>query len=207
MTGRRAVVETLVAAGADLEMHNTTDGWTALHYAAAYGRDEIVAKLLSSGADKNALDNDGSTPLMTAATKGRGAAVEALVAAGTDLEMHSTTDGWTALHFAVYYGHGEIVAALLSSGADKNALDGEGTTPLMWAAGNNRLVAAEKLLAAGAYLHMHNGADGCTALHQAASHGHDEVVAALLLNGADKNAISDNGRTPLMMAAASPYCC
>jgi hypothetical protein len=49
---------------------------------------------------------------------------------------------------------------------------------------------------------------GLTALHYAASGGHDECVEALLAAGADVSAQDSSGRTPLHLAALSalPMC-
>ena len=46
---------------------NKTIGWSALHYAATNGHDEIVSYLLTKGADVNARTDAGVTPLYMAA--------------------------------------------------------------------------------------------------------------------------------------------
>ena len=202
--GHLAAVETLVAAGADLNMRSAPAGCTPLHYAAVHGYSKIVAALLLGGADKNALDACGNTPVLLAAREGHCASVETLVAAGADVDRCTRRAGffgWTALHIAALIGHGKIVSALLLNGADKDALNRHGQTPLMTAAGTGHLVVAETLVTAGADHGIRCTQFGDTALHCAACGGFHDVVAALLLSGADKNALNDDGETPLMNAA------
>ena len=55
-------VRSLVEGGLDPGMH-TPEGWTALHYAAFYGRPEVVAALLERGAPVDARHPRGVTPL------------------------------------------------------------------------------------------------------------------------------------------------
>ena len=70
-----------------------------------------------------------------------------------------------------------------------------GVTPLMWAALDGRLQAAEWLLANGADVHG-RGRDGATPLHGAAFLGRTEVAALLLRHGADPAARNHKGETP-----------
>ena len=58
------MTKTLVEKGASI---NKTIGWSALHYAATNGHDEIVSYLLTKGADVNARTDAGVTPLYMAA--------------------------------------------------------------------------------------------------------------------------------------------
>jgi len=48
----------------------TTNGWTALHVAAAQGHREIVALLVIQGADKSAKDTKGQRPVDRARQQG-----------------------------------------------------------------------------------------------------------------------------------------
>ena len=104
---------------------NATDGegFTALHWAAYRGHDQIVATLLNAGADPNARNEDrnskhyGRTPLRSAVGGGQTGAVSALLNAGADPDATDNA-GFSVLHWAAYRGHDEIVAALLSAGAD-----------------------------------------------------------------------------------------
>ena len=63
------MVELLIESGADLELTNN-HGYTALHSAVHYGRSEIVAILLQSGADVTAVTYDSQArPCVTFAVQ------------------------------------------------------------------------------------------------------------------------------------------
>ena len=99
----------------------------------------------------------------------------------------------------------EHVAACLASGADIKARDGNGETPLHWAAESNKNPAViTALLAAGADIEA-RGARGRTPLHLAAGGSwffspNPAGITALLAAGADIEARDENGRTPLYRA-------
>ena len=59
--------------GFDLQAEIETVGvgnWTALHFAAVYGKEAVAAQLLQAGASVMAVDDGGSTPLHWAAYNG-----------------------------------------------------------------------------------------------------------------------------------------
>ena len=92
----------------------------------------------------------------------------------------------------------EEVTGCLQSGSDRNARDGNGSTPLHWAVYNDLDVIAA-LLEAGADTNARDG-NGETALHHAVSHAHPDVTRALLKAGADPNAREKSGLPLLHMA-------
>lgn len=63
--GHLALVEELIASGADVMARNSNDHWgtTPLHAAAHANHHRIVELLLSKGADATAVDGNGKTPL------------------------------------------------------------------------------------------------------------------------------------------------
>lgn len=65
-------------------------GWTALHYAAASGDDEIAAILLEHKARIDALAPANFTPLMIAAREGQESTVRLLLEAGADATLKNT---------------------------------------------------------------------------------------------------------------------
>lgn len=73
----------------------------------------------------------------------------------------------------------------------------DGTTPLMAAAGKNKLAMAEKLIAAGANVNAQNNGAG-TALFVALAKKHTQMCERLVIAGADVNHKDRNGTTPLM---------
>lgn len=72
-----------------------------------------------------------------------------------------------------------------------------GETPLMMAALNNQLELAQALIERGADINR----KGWAPLHYAATRGHREMMRLLLENDAYIDSESDNGTTPLMIAA------
>ena len=110
--GDAAVVELLLAAGADVKAKNNI-GWTALHYAATRGYAAVAELLLAAGADVDAKSEYGSTALHFAAARGYDDVVELLLVAGADVEAKSNT-GWTALHYAAQEGHAAVVELIES---------------------------------------------------------------------------------------------
>ena len=105
LEGHTAVVELLLAAGADVDAESNI-GETALHYAAAYGHADVVELLVSAGANVNAQDKDGWTALFWASFKGYVAVVELLLASGA-------VDKY-ALHLAAQGGHAAVVKLIES---------------------------------------------------------------------------------------------
>jgi ankyrin repeat protein len=95
------------------------------------------------------------------------------------------------------------VRDLLRQGTDVNAAQGDGMTPLHWAASHGDLELSTMLLVAGANIRAATRINGYTPLFFAAREGNAAVVAALLDAGADPKAVSVTGSTPLMLAAGA----
>ena len=83
--------------------------------------------------------------------------------------------------------------------SDVNTRDSRETTPIMWAAAYGTLDAMNMLIGAGADVNAKNAFDA-TALHWCA--GDLNKVRLLVEKGANVNAVSKMGRTPLLIAAA-----
>lgn len=74
-------------------------GWTALHYAASVGNEEIVAMLLAKKAVVDALAPNRTTPLMMAARSGHTDTVKLLLDHGADVRLRNEW-GMSAIDFA-----------------------------------------------------------------------------------------------------------
>lgn len=90
-----------------------------------------------------------------------------------------------------------VQALLAATGIDVDAVNEAGETPLMMAALKGDLKDAQLLLDRRAKVNR----DGWAPLHYAASGPEPKLVSLLLDRGADIDAPSPNGTTPLMMAA------
>ena len=148
-----AVIEALVAAGADLETRNTNDvGATALGYAAFGNANPAVLEvLLAAGADPTVRTDDGLTLLHLAARGNENPVViEALLDAGADPGAR-TRNGNTPLHSAASdSSEPRVIEALLAAGADPFTSNSGGVTPWDLAQDN------EALRQANAYWRMND---------------------------------------------------
>jgi hypothetical protein len=107
---------------------------TALHLAAEEGHADVVAVLLSQGAQANTSAQDGKTPLLAACAEGHLGVVQMLLqhVEGRALDVPDHY-GDTALHLAAAEGYGEVIRALLLAGADPSMTDNKGRMPrVIW---------------------------------------------------------------------------
>ncbi len=106
-TANKPAVEALLAKDATVNQ----DGWTALHYAATIGDNDIVKLLLDKSAELDAPSPNKTTPIMMAARGGHIYTVKALLDAGADASLKNDV-GMTAIDFAQQGGHNDIVEGL-----------------------------------------------------------------------------------------------
>ena len=97
-TSSIGIVTVLLEGGADPNLADE-NGKTALHYAAAFGKDEAVQILIEHGASIDLQDNNGNTALHSAATNGKTKVVSALIELGAALELQNE-EGQTPLDVA-----------------------------------------------------------------------------------------------------------
>ena len=95
----------------DKEAEPNTTGWTALHYAATVGNDEIVQMLLDASAYIDAGSPNNTTPLMMAARGGKILTVKLLLDSGADATLKNDV-GMSAIDFAKKFNHQDIVDGL-----------------------------------------------------------------------------------------------
>ncbi len=86
-------------------------GWTALHYAASVGADDIVQLLLDRYAYIDAESPNRTTPIMMAARGGHILTVKLLLDAGADVTLKNDA-GMTAIDLARKFDHADIVEGL-----------------------------------------------------------------------------------------------
>jgi hypothetical protein len=105
--GKLDAARALLAKGAEV---NQT-GWTALHYAAANGNNDMVALLLEHYAYIDAESPNGTTPIMMAARGGHILTVKLLLDEGADATLKNGA-GMTAIDFALAGNHKDIAEGL-----------------------------------------------------------------------------------------------
>lgn len=138
MNGNTEDVKDLLAGDKSLLNAHSTDGWTALHLAAHFGRVETMAYLIEQGADVNIRSNNSlnNNPLHAAAASRHTAACELLLQNGADINAQQH-GGYTALHATAQHGDEELAQILLARGADKGITLDNGQTALDIALANN----------------------------------------------------------------------
>ena len=248
--GDLASARLLLAAGADVNV-TTPDGASALVIAAHSGQTAVATLLLEKGADP---DTAGAlyTALHAAVLRddlrllqtllGGGADPNATVISGTEMQRQAKYFGLdgglvgaTPFFLAAKYANTAAMDLLVAAGADPQRGLGDGTTPLMAAAGmltrglgrggkdrkDRDMDSAQNDLAYGqdedlraqmnsgisaVKLAVEQGADvnaantaGETALHSAARHGLETVIEFLVSEGAQLDAKTERGQTPLMI--------
>jgi ankyrin len=235
-------VRLLVAAGADVN-DQLPNGMTALILAAHSGNGEAAGLLLEKGADPNA-DGIGYTTLHAAILRSdlalankllaHGAKPNAQITKGTPLRRNSqdynlpaALIGATPYWLAAKFLEPDIMRALAAAGADTAMSLGDGTTPLMAAAGmkeanardtdrrglalidGGKLPDESRIVDAVAVALFQPGdinavnRTGDTALHAAATMGYNRVITMLAEKGADLNVKNSRGQTPLKVSRSN----
>ena len=197
------VVEFLVQRG-DLTSKNR-NGQTALHYAARGNQNlEVLKLLLANGA---ALDErDGNRlSLMDLAAGGRTSCEVIRFLADSGFDVAGSSSSRSPLARAVSDGRTSgIVDCLVELGANVNERDYLGTLLhyTVWRdppdLGSQF---ARALVEAGANVEERSQMDGETPLHLAAREGNSSVGNVLIKAGANVNARTEDGETPLLLAA------
>uniref|UniRef100_A0A8C8D3C5 Poly [ADP-ribose] polymerase n=1 Tax=Oncorhynchus tshawytscha TaxID=74940 RepID=A0A8C8D3C5_ONCTS len=177
---------------------------TPLHFAAGFGRKDVVEHLLQTGANVHACDDGGLIPLHNACSFGHAEVVSLLLCQGAD---PNARDNWnyTPLHEAAIKGKIDVCIVLLQHGADPNIRNTDGKSALDLSDPSAKAVLTgeykkdelleaarsgneEKLMALLTPLNVNcHASDGrkSTPLHLAAGYNRVRIVQLLLQHGAD----------------------
>jgi ankyrin repeat protein len=140
----------VLAAEPDLATSFSTDGFTALHFAAFFGKAEAARILLDAGAAVSDVSRNGLhvQPLHSAAAGRHHEVCRVLLTAGADVNA-TQQDSYTPLHAAAQHGDDELVELFLSAGADPAARLEDGRTPADLAETAGHLDVARRLREVG----------------------------------------------------------
>ena len=107
----------------------SADGFTALHFAAFFGKAEAARTLIDAGAMVDAVSGNEMRvqPLHSAAAGRHHEVCRLLIASGADVNATQQHD-FTPLHAAAQHGDDELVELFLSAGADPLARTDSGDT-------------------------------------------------------------------------------
>jgi ankyrin repeat protein len=172
----------LIGNGVNVNAKEASTGETPLHYAAFWGRANVVRALLEAGARVDVVSEQGRTPLHHAAERGHADVAQALLDKDASVDPVDE-EGDTPLHVAALEGHANVARALLEAGASVGAVGKEGDTPLHYAALEGHADVARALLDKGASVDAVD-TNGDTPLLLAEKQGHADVARALLEAGA-----------------------
>lgn len=217
------MVDWLLRKGADITV-KTPKGQTVLHAAARTFNLPLIKLCLEKGIDINVKDSLGHTPLMALleatweyadipdSMEMRYTAFMFMVKAGANIKIKDRNNT-TLLHFAAKSDAPRIARFLLDKGLP---VDGETVTstppgqrkagtPLVTAAGNNRLEMVRLLLSKGADINANKGDYDKTALHRAVEMGYTAIADYLIKSGARLDIADRQGRTPVYYAVSNSY--
>jgi ankyrin repeat protein len=214
--GNLGTVRVLLSGGANPNAREANGGQNALMWATAQRHPAVTDELVRRGADVHARSKTGFTALMFAAQQGDADSARILLGAGAKVNDVAPKTGLTPLLVASAMGRAKAAALLLDQGADPDAVAASGFTALHYAARRKGAVAiVSALLAHGGKPDVRlnqqkptitpNGVvlQGATPLALAAEINNLEAVEALVDGGADPLIPTEQGTTPLMLAAGA----
>ena len=190
-------VKYLLQQGADPSLQDH-DGWNVLHSASKFGNPEIIELMLSHVPSIDSITKEGVTPLMIAASNDKLQAVKYLLKQGADPSLQDNK-GCNVLHCASLGGNTEVIELMLTHVLSIDSRSKEGVTPLMIAAGNDKLQAVKCLLKQGADPSLQD-TTGWNVLHHALRSGNVAIMEEILSHENDIESRNNSGETPLMLA-------
>ncbi|MDQ8039886.1 MAG: ankyrin repeat domain-containing protein [Rickettsiella sp.] len=152
---------------------------------------------------KSLLMKDHEHLLILAAKKNDVITIKKIIEDGEDINLSSKKyHNYTPLMCAAEQGHLEAIVTLLSyKKCDINATDLHGHTALALATIGGHFFCVQELLKKGANTEKGTKFNTTPLCFAAGSNENGEIVNALLIYGANPNALTDIGENPLMIAA------
>jgi ankyrin repeat protein len=215
-TGNVEAARVLLEFGATVDAREKWGGQTALMWASARRHPEMMALLISGGADVNArgiarnyqrhvtaegrpknLDSGGFTPLLYAARENCIGCVKVLLDHGADIDLPDP-DGVTPLHVAIMNANWDLARQLILAGADVNQWDIFGEGPLFTAVGLRNQVSGGR-----ASIDPLNQTDGLTIVGLLLERGANPNMQLFFRPANVRGTTATRGSTPLIRAATS----
>ncbi|KAM5521100.1 ankyrin repeat protein [Fusarium oxysporum f. sp. phaseoli] len=200
--GHHSIISTLARLRSIDLNHRDKTGRTAVSWASGDGMADTLAKLLKlPGIDVNIKDDKGKSPLSWAAANGCASAVEVLLTSTRVDKASVDDDKRNAISWASGGGHHHVLVKLLDGGCPGvDTKDIDGWTPLAWAIQTDSPDTVRVLVNNEQVQLERRDGGGRTALSWAVEYGHAKVVKVLLQAGADPEARSNRGSTPISIA-------
>ncbi|XP_055599772.1 serine/threonine-protein phosphatase 6 regulatory ankyrin repeat subunit B isoform X4 [Uranotaenia lowii] len=175
---------------------------TPMHLAAENGHATIIEILVDKfRASIYERTKDGSTLMHIASLNGHAECANTLFRKGVYLHMPNK-GGARSIHTAAKYGHVGIISTLLNKGEKVDVPTNDHYTALHIAVRSAKPAVVETLLGFGAEVHVRGGKLKETPLHIAARvKDGDRCALMLLKSGASANKTTDDGQTPVHVAA------
>nr|XP_040236278.2 serine/threonine-protein phosphatase 6 regulatory ankyrin repeat subunit A isoform X1 [Anopheles coluzzii] len=175
---------------------------TPMHLAAENGHASIIEILVDKyRASIYERTKDGSTLMHIASLNGHAECATTLFRKGVYLHMPNK-GGARSIHTAAKYGHVGIISTLLNKGEKVDVPTNDHYTALHIAVQSAKPAVVETLLGFGAEVHVRGGRLRETPLHIAARvKDGDRCALMLLKSGAGANKTTDDGQTPVHVAA------
>ena len=186
----------LISSGMDINVFSL-NGNTPLHDAVILGMSDIETLLIKEKANLEVRNIDGNTPFMEAVRGGFIPSMEKLAQAGADTSTRNVR-GDTPLHMAVNSERVDIVRPLLRMRSSIHARNTRNRTPFQAAIG-----VSEQMVRTLLTSDRINQPDdmGSSALHIAIQENAPQnILRAIITQGARINAVDSNGKTPLRIA-------
>jgi ankyrin repeat protein len=206
----RHMVKLLIKSGADVAKYETETGGTLLGRLAdaktdfSVPEESIAVMLMDSGAKAQAYDRNGLPVLIRYASMGMDRALDTALQAGADPNTLNPTTQLSPLYYAISGGKLSIVEKLLAAGANPNGAPQEKTAPMVAALRSGKNIdILDALIRAGGDLNKPTGGFNETPFMVALQTGQKALIEAMILRGADVNAIMPNGKPVLQNAVAN----
>jgi len=164
-------------------------GRTLLHSVAHSDNILLAGKLIDTGLDMNAIDEDGATPVLFAASNGKFEMLKLFEEYGADF-LVVENNGNDLMINVVIGGNIELIAYLIEKGISVNNFNDEEWTPLLFACMENHQEIVELLINASAYIQIYNN-EGETPLLWAIWNGNTVMARTLIEAGTDLQSLYD----------------